>query len=59
MKGFLFFHSICSSLIDLQHSVHTDREKGVLTRKVDRHGQGEGGQLKTGKDVRISLMDDP
>ena len=32
---------------------------GTLKQKVDRHGQGEGEGLKTGKSVLASFMDDP
>ena len=34
-----------------------DRESAVIKQKGDRHGQGEGGGLKTSKNVWTSFMD--
>ena len=36
-----------------------DRERGIVKKQVGRRGMGEGGRLKTGKNVRKSLMEDP
>ena len=32
---------------------------GDVKQKADRDGEGEGGVLKTGKNVRSSFIDDP
>ena len=48
-EDILFFHHFCSSLTVFQLSVHIDR--GAVEQKVDRHGQGEGGGLRAGKNV--------
>ena len=61
-KEYLFFHSFCSSLRVFQLSVRTDRERGLLTfikHKADRCRHGDGGGLKTDKNLRTSFMDDP
>ena len=51
------FHSFCNTLFVYQLSFRTDR--GNVKQKADRRGQGEGGGLKTCKNVRTSSMDDP
>ena len=59
VKKFLFFHSICSSIFVFKLSVCVDKGRWVLEQKADRRGQEEGGGLITGKNARISVMDDP
>ena len=52
------FHIFCSTLIVIQLSVYTDRGREVVKQKVNMHGKGEGGELKSGRNVRTSYLDD-
>ena len=57
-KEFLLSIVFSALYFVLQHSVRTDRGRGLLSKKrtgVDRGGEG----VKTSKNVRTSVIDDP
>ena len=52
------FLTFFAAILLSSNSVSVRAGRGVVKQKTDRHGQGKGGELKTGSNVGTSFMDD-